>query len=90
MLLATCFKSCVNSNNGNPTIPGVAQQIGGSLTTPNNVILNPHRGEPFAFLNDDDAASLGIELNEAAVKKFPVKDKVLDTPLGFDGSVQDR
>jgi len=24
---------------------------------PNNVILNTHRGEPFAFRNDRDAAS---------------------------------
>jgi len=27
----------------------------------NNVILNTHRGEPFVFLNDRDAAELGVE-----------------------------
>ena len=34
-------------------------------------------------------AGLGIELNEEALT-YPVKDKVLNTPIGFDGSVQDR
>ena len=27
----------------------------------NDIMLNTHRGEPFAFLNDADAAELGIE-----------------------------
>jgi nitrate reductase alpha subunit len=31
-----------------------------SMNMTNDVILNTHRGEPFAFLNDADAASLGI------------------------------
>jgi len=31
-----------------------------SMNMTNNVILNTHRGEPFAFLNDRDAATLGI------------------------------
>ncbi len=26
----------------------------------NNIILNTHRGEPFVFINDGDAAALGI------------------------------
>lgn len=26
----------------------------------NNIILNTHRGEPFAFINDKEAAELGI------------------------------
>ena len=30
----------------------------------NNVILNTHRGEPFVFLNADDAKDLGIENGE--------------------------
>ena len=33
---------------------------------------------------------LGIELREEALGKYPPVDKVLDTPLGYDGSVQDR
>ena len=32
-----------------------------SMNMTNNVILNTHRGEPFVFINDKDAASLGIE-----------------------------
>jgi anaerobic selenocysteine-containing dehydrogenase len=31
-----------------------------SMNMTNNVILNTHRGEPFAFLNDRDAEGLGI------------------------------
>jgi DMSO reductase family type II enzyme molybdopterin subunit len=31
-----------------------------SMNMTNNVILNTHRGEPFAFLNDKDAEGLGI------------------------------
>jgi len=31
-----------------------------SMNMTNNVILNTHRGEPFVFINDKDAASLGI------------------------------
>ena len=31
-----------------------------SMNMTNDVILNTHRGEPFAFLNDRDAGSLGI------------------------------
>jgi DMSO reductase family type II enzyme molybdopterin subunit len=32
-----------------------------SMNMTNNIILNTHRGEPFVFLNDRDAADLGIE-----------------------------
>ncbi|MBI5503933.1 MAG: molybdopterin-dependent oxidoreductase, partial [Deltaproteobacteria bacterium] len=38
-----------------------------SMNMTNNVIMNTHRGEPFVFINDADAASLGIE-NGAKVK----------------------
>ena len=30
----------------------------------NNIMLNTHRGEPFVFINDKDAASLGITNGE--------------------------
>jgi anaerobic selenocysteine-containing dehydrogenase len=30
----------------------------------NNIILNTHRGEPFVFINDKEAAALGIENGE--------------------------
>jgi len=38
-----------------------------SMNMTNNIILNTHRGEPFVFINDSDAADLGIE-NGAKVK----------------------
>jgi anaerobic selenocysteine-containing dehydrogenase len=35
-----------------------------SMNMTNNIIQNTHRGEPFVFLNDKDAARLGIENGE--------------------------
>jgi anaerobic selenocysteine-containing dehydrogenase len=35
-----------------------------SMNLTNNIIQNTHRGEPFAFVNDGDAAELGIENGE--------------------------
>ena len=35
-----------------------------SMQMTNDLLLNTHRGEPFVFLNDADAASLGIENGE--------------------------
>ena len=35
-----------------------------SMNMTNNIILNTHRGEPFAFINDADATELGIENGE--------------------------
>jgi DMSO reductase family type II enzyme molybdopterin subunit len=35
-----------------------------AMNMTNNILLNTHRGEPFAFLNDQDAAELGIENGE--------------------------
>lgn len=37
-----------------------------------------------------EGPGLGIELDEDALSHHPVRDKVLDTPIGYDGSVQDR
>ena len=42
------------------------------------------------YLIVPDGPGLGIELSEEALSRYPVIDKVLDTPLGYDGSVQDR
>jgi galactonate dehydratase len=42
------------------------------------------------YLIVPEGPGLGVELNEAALKNHPVVDKVLDTPIGFDGSVADR
>lgn len=41
------------------------------------------------YLTVPTGPGLGIVLNESALA-MPINDKVLDTPLGFDGSVQDR
>jgi anaerobic selenocysteine-containing dehydrogenase len=35
-----------------------------SMNMTNNIILNTHRGEPFVFINDEDATRLGIENGE--------------------------
>jgi DMSO reductase family type II enzyme molybdopterin subunit len=35
-----------------------------SMNLTNNIIQNTHRGEPFVFLNDGDAAELGVENGE--------------------------
>jgi nitrate reductase alpha subunit len=36
-----------------------------SMNMTNNIIQNTHRGEPFVFINDRDAADLGIENGDA-------------------------
>ena len=36
-----------------------------------------------------DGRGLGIELHDAALARHRVEDKVLATPLGYDGSVRD-
>ena len=42
------------------------------------------------YLTVPDGPGLGVELNEEALTSHPVVDKVLDSPIGFDGSVADR
>src|SRR3989304_4954742 len=51
-----------------------------SMNQTNNIILNTHRGTPFIFMNDKDAATRGIEngeevrvFNEASSMMVPVK-----------------
>ncbi len=72
-------------------IPNFALQeyTGESEPPKSDLLVKPLKLER-GYLVVPDGPGLGIELNEAALKKHPVKDKVLDTPLGFDGSVQDR
>ena len=41
------------------------------------------------YITVPDGPGLGVEINEEALK-MPEDPKVLDTPIGFDGSVQDR
>jgi galactonate dehydratase len=72
-------------------IPNFALQeyTGESEPPKNELLVKPLKLEK-GFLVVPEGPGLGIELNEQAIKKFPVQDKVLDTPLGFDGSIQDR
>ena len=42
------------------------------------------------YLTVPEGPGLGIELNEDALTTIGEEPKVLDTPIGFDGSVQDR
>ncbi|NKB71723.1 MAG: galactonate dehydratase [Candidatus Latescibacteria bacterium] len=71
-------------------IPNFAlQEYTGEAEPPKSDLLV----EPLELINGyltvPEGPGLGIELNEAALA-HPVKDKVLDTPIGYDGSVQDR
>lgn len=71
-------------------IPNFAlQEYTGEAHPPKRDLLMQPLELKEGYLTVPTGPGLGIELNEAALS-FPVKDKVLDTPLGFDGSVQDR
>jgi hypothetical protein len=41
------------------------------------------------YLTVPDRPGLGIELSDAALAAYPIEDKVLATPLGYDGGVRD-
>ncbi len=72
-------------------IPNFALQeyTGESEPPKSDLLVKPLKLEK-GYLVVPDGPGLGIELNESALKTHPIKDKVLDTPIGFDGSVQDR
>jgi galactonate dehydratase len=71
-------------------IPNFALQeyTGESEPPKSDLLLNPLKLEN-GYLVVPEGPGLGIELNEVALQ-YPVREKILDTPLGFDGSVQDR
>jgi DMSO reductase family type II enzyme molybdopterin subunit len=48
-----------------------------SMNMTNNIILNTHRGEPFVFINDQDAASLGIQNGEKIKLVNDVGDSIM-------------
>jgi anaerobic selenocysteine-containing dehydrogenase len=48
-----------------------------SMNMTNNVMLNTHRGEPFVFINDEDAASLGIRNGEKIKLVNDVGDSIM-------------
>ena len=71
-------------------IPNFAlQEYTGEAQPPKSDLLVQPLVLKDGYLTVPTGPGLGIELNEAALR-FPIKDKILDTPLGFDGSVQDR
>ena len=71
-------------------IPNFALQeyTGESEPPKSDLLVNPLELVD-GYLMVPDGPGLGIELNEAALSQ-PESPKVLDTPIGFDGSVQDR
>ena len=71
-------------------IPNFAlQEYTGEAEPPKSDLLVEPLELKEGYLTVPEGPGLGIELNEDALS-YPVQDKVLDTPIGFDGSVQDR
>jgi anaerobic selenocysteine-containing dehydrogenase len=52
-----------------------------SMNLTNNIIANTHRGEPFVFLNDRDAAALGVENGEKVRLVNDVGDSLIQAKL---------
>jgi DMSO reductase family type II enzyme molybdopterin subunit len=52
-----------------------------SMNLTNNIIQNTHRGEPFVFLNDDDAAKLGVANGERVRMLSDVGDCIVAAKL---------
>jgi galactonate dehydratase len=72
-------------------IPNFAlQEYTGESEQPKSALLQQPLRLENGYLVVPEGPGLGIALNEAAIAKYPPVDKVLDTPLGYDGSVQDR
>ena len=71
-------------------IPNFALQeyTGESDPPKSELLVNPLELKD-GYLTVPDGPGLGIELNEVALAT-PENPKILDTPIGFDGSVQDR
>ena len=72
------------------SIPNFALQeyTGESDPPKSELLVNPLELRD-GYLTVPDGPGLGIELNEVALAT-PENPKILDTPIGFDGSVQDR
>ena len=66
------------------------QEYTGESEPPKSDLLKTPLKLERGYLVVPETPGLGIELNETALTAHPVRDKVLDTPIGFDGSVQDR
>jgi galactonate dehydratase len=71
-------------------IPNFAlQEYTGEAEPPKSDLLVEPLELKDGYLTVPTGPGLGIQLNEAALE-YPVQDKVLNTPIGYDGSVQDR
>jgi galactonate dehydratase len=72
-------------------IPNFAlQEYTGESEPPKSELLQQPLRLDNGYLVVPEGPGLGIELREEALGTYPPVDKVLDTPLGYDGSVQDR
>jgi galactonate dehydratase len=72
-------------------IPNFAlQEYTGEAEPPKSELLQQSLRLEEGYLCIPEGPGLGIALREDALQKYPPLDKVLDTPLGYDGSVQDR
>ena len=72
-------------------IPNFAlQEYTGESEPPKSDLLVTPLELVSGYLTVPDGPGLGIELNEAALTSYGEEQKVLNTPIGFDGSVQDR
>tara|TARA_B100001245_G_scaffold215625_1_gene182949 strand:- start:1627 stop:2769 length:1143 start_codon:yes stop_codon:yes gene_type:complete len=71
-------------------IPNFAlQEYTGESEPPKSELLVKPLELKEGYITVPDGPGLGVEINEEALK-MPEDPKVLDTPIGFDGSVQDR
>ena len=72
-------------------IPNFAlQEYTGEAEPPKSELLVEPLQLEEGYLIVPEGPGLGIALNEDALRHHPVQDKILDTPIGYDGSVQDR
>ena len=71
-------------------IPNFAlQEYTGESEPPKSELLVKPLELKEGYITVPDGPGLGVEINEEALK-MPEDPKILDTPIGFDGSVQDR
>ncbi len=72
-------------------IPNFAlQEYTGESEPPKSELLQQPLKLEEGYLVVPEGPGLGIALSTEAIGKYTPVDKVLDTPLGYDGSVQDR
>ena len=73
------------------SIPNFALQeyTGESEYPKNELLIKPLKLEK-GYLIVPEEPGLGIELNEKSISKISESPKILDTPIGYDGSVKDR